>query len=296
MTWKELSFAVDGTQAEALAEALEAAGAVAVTLRPGDEADPLFEPEPGQLPLWRTLRVTGLFAAGADRAAVLARLHSALGEAQLPLPEVATLPDRDWARAWMEHFRPLCFGGRLWVCPSWHPPPHPEQPTLVLDPGLAFGTGTHPTTALCLDWLARLPDLAAARVLDYGCGSGILAVAACILGAAEAWAVDRDPQALEATRENAGRNGVAVRIHPCLPEDLPPIQADLALANILARPLMDLAPRLAERLRPGGRLALSGILEAQAGACLEAYRPWFTMGPPQSAEGWVLLEGTRLGA
>jgi ribosomal protein L11 methyltransferase len=185
------------------------------------------------------------------------------------------------------------FGQRLWVCPAGMQPEGGDDPVIIdLDPGLAFGTGTHPTTALCLEWLDRHPPRDAA-VLDYGCGSGILAIAALKLGAREVWAVDIDEQALWASRENAARNRVDARLKTALPAALPERDFDLLLANILANPLIELAPRLAERVRPGGDLVLSGILAAQAGAVREAYRSRFLLSETVEQDGWVRVQGTR---
>ncbi|RMG29089.1 MAG: 50S ribosomal protein L11 methyltransferase [Gammaproteobacteria bacterium] len=288
MTWVRLILEAEGEDPQALATRLEALGAASVTFEDaGDE--PLLEPGVGETPLWRRTRVIGLFEAGQGRRA-RQRLAHALPEATRLALE--PLPDRDWTRAWLDAFRPLRFGRRLWVVPSGFAPPPEAEVVLRLDPGLAFGTGTHPTTALCLEWLEAHPP-EGQEVVDYGCGSGILAVAACLLGAVQVVAVDHDPQALAATRANAQRNRVHDRIQACRPEDAPAGTADLVLANILANPLIELAPRLAGRVRPGGRIVLSGILEAQAGAVAAAYAPMFALAPPRVREGWVCLEGVR---
>jgi ribosomal protein L11 methyltransferase len=274
-----------------LEELLIEAGAQAVTLE--DSADaPVYEPAPGETPLWPRTRVVGLFDAAVDVAAVQAALCTALGVEQLPGWRVEALADRDWERAWLESFRPMRFGRRLWVCPSEYPPPEPEAVNIRLDPGLAFGTGTHATTALCLEWLDSA-NLAGKRVLDYGCGSGILAIAAAQLGAHAVWAVDIDPQALTATRDNAARNGMADRVSTCLPEELPAMQVDVLLANILAGPLVELAPRLVSLLRPDATLVLSGILEDQAASVMGAYREFCSLAPPVARDGWVRLVGVK---
>ena len=286
MSWIQIVLEVPEADAESVAERLTELGALSVTFQ--DAADqPLYEPAPGQTPLWARLQVVGLFPAEADRDA----LRAALG-AHADALTVQPLEDRDWVRAWMDDFRPMRFGERLWVCPGGFEPPEPSAVNLFLDPGLAFGSGSHATTALCLEWLDAHPP-GGCTVLDYGCGSGILAVAAARLGASVVWAVDNDPQALVATRDNAGRNGVEALVHVCLPEDLPDLTADVVLANILAGPLVALAPDLAARVRAGGDLVLSGILNHQAQAVADAYRPWFDLGPPVTREDWVRLEGVR---
>ncbi|HHC71429.1 MAG TPA: 50S ribosomal protein L11 methyltransferase [Thiotrichales bacterium] len=202
------------------------------------------------------------------------------------------LPEREWSRSWMEDLHPMRFGRRLWICPSWHEPPDGDAVTITLDPGLAFGTGTHPTTAMCLEWLDSHPP-EKQRVLDYGCGSGILAIAAARLGAGSVTAIDNDPQALLACRDNARKNGISRHIGCHAPEQAPSGQYHLLLANILANPLIQLAPRLARLVQTDGKLLLSGILEEQAEEVGSAYAPWFRIGPVRQREGWVLLEGER---
>ncbi|MFQ5645052.1 MAG: 50S ribosomal protein L11 methyltransferase, partial [Thiogranum sp.] len=204
-----------------------------------------------------------------------------------------TLHDQDWERLWLERFQPMKFGERLWICPDGQRPPQDDAAILIdLDPGLAFGTGTHATTALCLEWLDRHAPRQQS-VLDYGCGSGILAVAALKLGAAQVWGVDIDRQALWASGENAERNGVRAGLRTGLPGELPDQVFDLLLANILANPLIELAPRLAGLVRPDGWLVLSGILSAQADAVRAAYAPWFSLSGPVERDGWVRLHGKR---
>lgn len=291
MPWLQITIETQQDQAERLAEALHEAGAAAVTLQ--DAADqPLFQLEPGDSPLWANTHVVGLFAADGDATAILARLQSDAAQTTPLRATVTLLPDQDWERAWMDQFHPLRFGDRLWVCPRWHTPPDPTAVNVMLDPGLAFGTGTHATTALCLEWLDG-EDLADQTVIDFGCGSGILAIAAAKLGAAEVWAVDHDPQALLATRDNAAVNGVETAITVCSAENLTATHADVVLANILAAPLIALAPHFARLLPPGGRVVLSGILAEQAEEVLENYRAWFTMAPITVREGWVRAHGRR---
>ncbi|MFZ5560065.1 MAG: 50S ribosomal protein L11 methyltransferase [Pseudomonadota bacterium] len=291
MTWQQLK--IDTTKADAprLEALLEEVGAAAVLME--DSADqPLLEPPPGATPLWDATRVTGIFTLDSEVDAVVEFLEAQLGH-KLPPHRIEVLEDKDWVRAWMDHYHPMRFGERLWVVPSWTPPPRPDAINLLLDPGLAFGTGTHPTTALCLEWLDSL-DLNDKVVIDYGCGSGILAVAALLLGAREAWCVDNDPQALTATRNNAEHNGVAARVHVCMPEDMPAISADVIVANILAGPLAVLAPDLAGHSRGGGEIALSGIIRPQVDELRKVYGEWFDMdGLATREEDWCRLSGRR---
>lgn len=293
MPWLQLSIQVPRERLETAEAALQALGAASITFRDAHD-DPVLEPPPGQTPLWPEVVATGLFAAETDPEALQKALAERLGAPQPPL-RLEVLEDQDWERSWMEDFRPMRFGERLWICPSWERPPQPEAVNIRLDPGLAFGTGTHPTTALCLCWLDAHPPQGG-LIIDYGCGSGILAVAALKLGARHAWAVDIDPQALAATEANAAKNGIAEGdLYVVSPDGLPPVQADLLLANILSGPLVALAPRLAALLRPGGDLVLSGILEDQIEPVAKAYAPWVELAPPQRLEGWALLHGRRRG-
>jgi ribosomal protein L11 methyltransferase len=270
---------------------LEDLGALSTTC---DDAgsDPILEPEPGRTDLWPATRVTGLFPADADAEALRARIDRTVRQEISRRVQVDRLEDRDWERAWLDAFHPMRFGQRLWICPSGQTVHEPGAVVVKLDPGLAFGTGTHPTTALCLRWLDQA-DLVGRTLLDYGCGSGVLAIAALRLGAAHAVGVDHDPQALTASRDNAVKNAVADRLALFEPEELPALQADVLVANILSAPLIGLAPRLAALVRPGGAIALSGILSAQAGDVLDAYGGSFRMEPPVEQEGWVLLSGER---
>ncbi len=294
MPWLQLIFETDEKHAPALAELLSEEGAVAVTLE--DDADqPLYEPPPGATPLWQATRVVALFEADHDIPATVAAVTTAWAPSELPAWRLEQLEDRDWSREWMDTYKPMRFGDRLWIVPSWTEAPDPAAVNILLDPGLAFGTGTHPTTRLCLEWLDRHPTTQQ-QVIDYGCGSGILAIAAALLGAAQVWAIDNDPQALTATRDNAGRNAVTACINTALPEALPACQSDVLIANILAGPLISLAPHFATLVRPQGAIVLSGILPDQAQQVLDAYRPWFDMAPPTGHEGWVRLEGSRKSA
>jgi ribosomal protein L11 methyltransferase len=266
-------------------------GALSVTLEDAAD-DPVLEPAPGATPLWPTVIVKALFDESADAARIAGALANALPEA--PVPRAELVPDKAWEREWLRDFGPMRFGHRLWVCPGGMPAGDGEAIRIELDPGLAFGSGTHPTTALCLEWLDAQP-LAGASVVDYGCGSGILAIAAARLGARHVRAVDIDPQALIATAGNAARNHVADVVEATGDPRLAPAGADALLANILAGPLVDLAPRFAEAVAPGGRIALSGLLREQADAVTAAYRPCFHIGPAIERDGWILLAGRRLG-
>ena len=270
-------------------DALFELGAVSVTLEDAAD-DPVLEPAPGATPLWPTVVVKALFDAGSSPDAIRSALAQALPGA--PDPRFELLADKAWEREWLKDFRPMRFGRRLWVCPGGMSAGDADAIRVELDPGLAFGTGTHPTTALCLEWLdARPPE--GRQVVDYGCGSGILAIAAALLGAQDILAMDIDPQALLATRENAARNRVLARIAVTADPTLPPASADVLLANILAGPLVELAPRFAQAVRPGGLLALSGLLAEQAAAVTAAYQPWFDIGTTATREGWTLLAGRR---
>lgn len=299
MSWLQLVFESDRTRVPALEDALLEIGALSVTLQ--DSADePVFEPGVGETPLWQATRVLALFEIPADatKTDVDAQTAALIDELQqlitLPVWRAEQLQDQVWERAWMADFQPMRFGQRLWICPSWAEPPDPSGVVLALDPGLAFGTGTHPTTALCLEWLDGQP-LDGCTVIDYGCGSGILGIAALLLGAQRVIAVDNDPQALLATRANAERNHIAPeRLVTCLPGQLPDDgPADVMVANILAGPLQELAPLLTGLTRPGGRIALSGILAEQAEAVASAYRAAFELAPIAQRAEWVRIDGVR---
>lgn len=291
MAWVEFKLALEKLDPEKVEETLLEAGALSVTLEDGGN-QPLYEHDPEDPALWRDTRLTALFTADADLKAVETLLLASFGLKHLPAHRVEPLEDRDWAREWLKDFKPMRFGERLWICPTAFTPPDPQAVNLILDPGLAFGTGTHATTALCLEWLDSAA-IAAQDVLDYGCGSGILAIAAARLGATGVWAVDHDPQALTATRENAARNHVEGRIRVCPPAALPDLRFDVILANILARPLQELSPLFARRLKPGGVLVLSGILEEQEPDLKRAYAGDFDFTAAAQREGWLRLEAVR---
>ena len=287
MPWIQLKLNTTGANAEDLSDALMEAGAVSITFQDTHDT-PVFEPLPGETRLWGDTDVIGLFDAETDMNDVVAILenHPLLGAGFAH--KIEQLEDKDWEREWMDNFQPMRFGERLWICPSWRDVPDENAVNVMLDPGLAFGTGTHPTTSLCLQWLDSL-DLTGKTVIDFGCGSGILAIAALKLGAAKAIGIDIDPQAIQASRDNAERNGVSDRLELYLPKDQPEeMKADVVVANILAGPLRELAPALMARMKPGACLVLSGLLDVQADAVEAAYAELGKARRVQSGD-WVAL-------
>lgn len=297
MPWLELSLTIDATHQPAAEAALESLGALSITLADADADTPderaIFEPGVGETPLWTRTTVQALFDAGTERrhlAQVLAGELPGIKPADL---DFRNIEDQDWERVWMDRFQPMRFGRRLWVYP-WNiePPPDDSLAVVRLDPGLAFGTGTHPTTALCLEWLDGLP-LEGRHIIDYGCGSGVLAVAALKLGAACATGIDNDPQAITASGDNAARNGVGDHLALYLPDDAPGTPADIFVANILAGPLAELAPRFAALSKPGAPFALSGILHGQHDELLDVYAPWFEQLAVSRRDDWVRIDGCR---
>ena len=291
MSWLQLRLAITPEQAPTLEDQLLELGAVSVTFMDAED-QPIFEPDLGTTPLWSNTHLLALFEADTDPEALLQHLRL-LWQAELPPHELEKIEDQDWERSWMDNFHPMRFGERLWIVPSWHAAPEPDAVNLLLDPGLAFGTGTHPTTSLCLQWLDA-QQLQGKTLIDFGCGSGILAIAGLLLGAEHAVGTDIDIQALEASRDNAQRNQVADdRFNLYLPEQMPDTPADVLVANILAGPLVSLAPRLASLVKPGGLLALSGILAEQTDEILQAYRDDFELDPVANQEGWIRVSGRR---
>jgi ribosomal protein L11 methyltransferase len=289
MPFLQLTIDIGRNDPTPVENALFELGALSVTLEDAAD-DPVLEPAPGAMPLWPTVRIRALFDAATDAPALERALGARPG---MPAPaRFEWLADRAWEREWLKDFRPMRFGRRLWVCPGGLAAGDADAIRVELDPGLAFGTGTHPTTALCLEWLeaAAVDGL---DVVDYGCGSGILAAAAAKLGAAAVRAVDIDPQALIATDANARRNGVRERLLVTGEPGLPPAGADVLVANILAGPLVGLAPSFAAALRRSGRVALCGILDEQSDTVTAAYRPWFDIAPTATRDGWALLAGRR---
>ena len=293
MPWLQLRLAITPEQAERYEDALLGVGAVSVTFMDAED-QPIFEPDLGTTPLWTHTHLLALFEADVDEDNLLAHLVLLTG-GELPDHQLERIEDQDWERSWMDNFHPMRFGRRLWIVPSWHSAPEPEAVNLLLDPGLAFGTGTHPTTALCLEWLDG-QELDGLHLIDFGCGSGILAIAGLLLGAARATGTDIDPQALEASRDNAERNHIAAdRLALHLPEAMPPTAAPVLVANILAGPLVELAPQLTSLVQPGGRIALSGILAEQAEDVRRAYANSFDLDPTAEKDGWVRISGVRRG-
>src|SRR5690554_889143 len=291
MPWLQLRLAITPEQAEPMEDLLLGLGAVSVTFMDAED-QPIFEPDLGTTPLWQHTHLLALFEADTERQPLIDQLQQ-LWPQSLPEHQFEDIADQDWERSWMDNFKPMRFGQRLWIVPSWHDAPDPDAVNLLLDPGLAFGTGTHPTTALCLEWLDGQP-LQDLQVIDFGCGSGILAIAALLLGAARVTATDIDPQALEASRDNAQRNQLAdERLPLYLPADMPSEPADLLVANILAGPLVTLAPQLTALVKPGGRIALSGILAEQTDEILAAYDADFELDPVANKDGWIRVSGVR---
>ncbi len=295
MSWLSVSIATDAAHAEALSDALLALGALSVGVEDADagterETPQFGEPGSSPAPLWAHSRVVALFGKDADIPIIVAAAAGEAGLNTTPPYEIAEVAEQDWVRLTQSQFEPIRVNERLWIVPSWHAAPDPGAINLELDPGLAFGTGSHPTTRLCLEWLcAHVQD--AASVLDYGCGSGILAIAAAKLGAGRVTGVDIDENALLAAAGNAERNGVTLHlVHSAQPLDM---QFDIVVANILTNPLCVLAPLLAGRTRPGGQIALSGILSTQIEQVRQAYRPAFDLTVWAEKEGWALLEGVR---
>ncbi|MDH1106645.1 50S ribosomal protein L11 methyltransferase [Pseudomonas otitidis] len=291
MPWLQVRLAITPDQAETYEDALLEVGAVSVTFMDAED-QPIFEPDLGTTPLWSHTHLLALFEADTDGTALVAHLELLTGGA-LPQHQIERIEDQDWERSWMDNFQPMRFGRRLWIVPSWHDAPEPDAVNLLLDPGLAFGTGTHPTTALCLEWLDG-QELGGCDLIDFGCGSGILAIAGLLLGARQAVGTDIDPQALEASRDNASRNGIDPALFPVyLPADMPQQPADVVVANILAGPLVSLAPQITALVKAGGRLALSGILAEQAEEVRAAYADAFELDPTAEKDGWVRISGVR---
>ena len=297
MPFLELTLTIRSEQQPRVEEALEDIGALSVTLQDADAETPdeqaIFEPGVGELPLWPTITLNALFDEYTDRRGLTEALGELLPWLEPDQVQYRDIADQDWERAWMDTFKPMQFGRRLWIYPWNIEPPADDDAVVVrLDPGLAFGSGTHPTTALCLEWLDA-QALQGRSVIDYGCGSGILAIAALKLGAASAVGVDNDPQALTASADNAERNEVAERLALFLPEDHDVEPADVFVANILAGPLAELAPTFAAAAKPGAPFAISGILKGQEDELLERYAEWFEELRADTREDWVRISGRR---
>lgn len=289
MLWQQVTARVSKQSTSRVEDILFAHGAVSVTFSDAED-QPQYEPLPGETKLWDITNVTGLF----ENSAPLETIRGALLNARLINHKtdvsMAELADQVWERAWLKDFKAMRFGQHLWICPTGFSVQTENAVVIDLDPGLAFGTGTHPTTALCLTWLDAHPPLGK-TVIDYGCGSGILGIAAAKLGAQHCYAVDIDPQAIEATTSNASINQVAEQLHCYLPDQFQPIKADCLLANILAEPLIQFAPYFSTLLAHHGSITLSGILAEQADSVIAAYAPYFDLAPAQQQEDWILLTG-----
>ena len=295
MEWQQFVMNLETLNPASVEEILIRHGAQSVTFTDAGDR-PVLEPGPGETPLWHRTRIAALFEPGADMAGLITDLQKSLALKELPEYHLETLAERDWEREWLKDFGPMRFGRRLWVCPTGSRPQQPDAVMVRLDPGLAFGTGTHATTAMCLEWLDSL-DLAGKTLLDYGCGSGVLAIAALKLGCKHVRAMDIDPQAVLATRQNAAENGVQEHLDVSGAADDIEGDFDVVVANILAGPLVKLAADIAGHVRPGGRLGLSGILSEQAEEVREAYAPWVDFDEPgfrpQDGQTWTRLTGSK---
>lgn len=292
MAWLQLIIHTQNHEVETLSEVLTGLGALSVTCQ--DDADtPIYEPPPGSTPLWSATKVVALFEDKVNTKELIESLTSQWESLRESHWEIQELEDRQWETQWMDHFNAIQFGRRLWICPSWQAPPDPDGVNIMLDPGLAFGTGTHPTTALCLEWLDQHP-VQGKNVLDFGCGSGVLAIAAGLLGAENVWATDIDAQALLATRSNSENNKLKNKIEVVEVDQLPQLQYDILLANILANPLMELAPKFASYVKPGGHIVISGFLQHQVDDLTDHYSKWFNINERYTRDDWLALAGTRL--
>ncbi len=296
MDWRQFVMNLETLNREVVEDVMMRHGASAITL--SDAGDiPVLEPAPGETPFWPVMRITGLYSGDTDFDALRQDLRQALNISILPPHQVSELPDRDWEREWLKDFGPMRFGSRLWICPGDSEAGDANAVVVRLDPGLAFGTGTHPTTALCLEWLDSL-DLTDKTMLDYGAGSGVLAIGALLLGSTRALAMDIDPQAIIATRANAARNHVSERLTVVDSAEQVHGTFDVVVANILAAPLMQLAESIATHVASGCMLALSGILSEQIDEVLNAYQPWIEFDEPvcrpQGGQTWARLTGRRI--
>ena len=290
--WQELKIQVSSESALPLEEKLFAAGAVSVTYLDARN-QPIFVEETNQTPLWKDVYLVSLFSHAINIAPLISNLSQSPAVMNSSELEIKLVADQDWERKWMIDFEPMQFGKKLWICPSWLSPPHPDAVNIILDPGLAFGSGSHPTTSLCLNWLDTnfKPNM---ELIDFGCGSGVLAIATALLGASKVYAVDNDPQAITATVSNMLKNSISKEIiQTCMPESLPTIEADCLIANILAEPLIELSEKFSQLIKPRGQIALSGILKEQGNEIILNYKRWFEIEEPQEEDGWMLITGTR---
>ncbi|MHA2773930.1 50S ribosomal protein L11 methyltransferase [Vibrio harveyi] len=295
MPWIQIKLNATNENAEQIGDMLmEETSALSVTFLDAQDT-PVFEPLPGETRLWGDTDILALYDAEADTNFIITQIKASGMLTDDFAYKVEQLEDKDWEREWMENFHPMKFGERLWICPSWREVPEPDAVNVMLDPGLAFGTGTHPTTALCLEWLEGL-DLSGKTVIDFGCGSGILAIAAIKLGAEKVIGIDIDPQALQASRDNAERNGVADQLEVFLPQNQPEgLIADVVVANILAGPLRELAPIIKGLVKPNGDLAMSGVLDTQAEDVANHYRDELHIDPIVEQSEWCRISGRKQG-
>ncbi|EHK0839518.1 TPA: 50S ribosomal protein L11 methyltransferase [Vibrio parahaemolyticus] len=295
MPWIQIKLNATNENAEQIGDMLmEETGALSVTFLDAQDT-PVFEPLPGETRLWGDTDILALYDAEADTNFIIDQIKASNMLAENFAYKVEQLEDKDWEREWMENFHPMKFGERLWICPSWREVPEPDAVNVMLDPGLAFGTGTHPTTALCLEWLESM-DLSGKTVIDFGCGSGILAIAAIKLGAEKVIGIDIDPQALLASKDNAERNGVADKLEVYLPQNQPEgLIADVVVANILAGPLRELAPIIKGLVKPNGALAMSGVLDTQAEDVANYYRDELHIDPIVEQSEWCRISGRKQG-
>ncbi|ELB2121991.1 50S ribosomal protein L11 methyltransferase [Vibrio parahaemolyticus] len=295
MPWIQIKLNATNENAEQIGDMLmEETGALSVTFLDAQDT-PVFEPLPGETRLWGDTDILALYDAEADTNFIIDQIKASNMLAENFAYKVEQLEDKDWEREWMENFHPMKFGERLWICPSWREVPEPDAVNVMLDPGLAFGTGTHPTTALCLEWLESM-DLSGKTVIDFGCGSGILAITAIKLGAEKVIGIDIDPQALLASKDNAERNGVAEKLEVYLPQNQPEgLIADVVVANILAGPLRELAPIIKGLVKPNGALAMSGVLDTQAEDVASYYRDELHIDPIVEQSEWCRISGRKQG-
>ena len=290
--WQQLNCHCNKSFQDEICECMENADALSITWQDAGDT-PVLEPLPGETPLWDDLIITALFAGDADISALLATLEANKPQWQISKNLTETIEDKNWERAWMKDFHPMKFGENLWIYPSWNEIPDNDSTKIILDPGLAFGSGTHPTTALCLEWLDANPPKGLS-VIDYGCGSGILAIAAAKLGAGKILATDIDKQALIATKDNMEKNLISVdAIETCFPDALAKEPVDLLIANILSGPLVELAKTFAQLTKASGSIVLSGILEEQTNDIKAAYTEYFDNIVVTQKEDWIRVTGIR---
>lgn len=292
MEWQQLKVRLSPPAVDSCEDIVFALGALSVSYLDAED-QPVFQIEIGSTPLWDEIFLCALFNLNTNMQGVIDALKQSASAEYIQQFSITAIQDQDWKSVWIADFKPMRFGRRLWICPSWTKPPVPTAVNILLDPGLAFGTGTHATTALCLEWLDQA-ELGKRRVIDYGCGSGVLAIAAVLLGASDVRAVDNDPQAITASETNRDHNHIPPAKLPCfLPDDMPREKADVIIANILAAPLHELAELFASLLPQGGEVVLSGLIENQVDDLMHRYSSWFDMESPVLRDGWARLTGRR---